>query len=211
MALGLLPWVPQQFFDSDGNPLAGGFVHFYEAGSMLVDQDTYEDSDGVTANPNPIELDTDGRPPDPIFILPTGYLVQVLNADLVQQYVVDNVSDPGAVFAANFGTVTSAGSQDVNSGYTVLATDWLVTIDATESTNPCIINLPSATDYTNALTIKNYATVAVSIVPNGSETIDSIAGAYSLDAAASPNFPAVTLISDHVSAWTIVSSHGITV
>ena len=212
MALGLLPWIELRFLDADGNPLSGGFLYSYIAGTTTP-QDTYSESSGAdgTENPNPIELDADGRPPDPIFILPTGYKFLLENADNVEQYSFDNVQDPGTIFASQFGAVTGVGSKDVNTGYQVLETDLLITIDATEATHPCVINLPAAADYFNALTIKNFAAVTVSVTPNGSETIDSLAAVYALDAAASPNFPAVTLISDGVSAWYITSSHGVTV
>ena len=212
MALGLLPWIERRFLDADGNPLSGGFLYSYIAGTTTP-QETYSEASGAdgSQNPNPIELDADGRAPNDIFILPTGYKFLLEDADNVEQYTFDNVQDPGTIFASQFGAITAVGSKDVNSGYEVLATDWLVTIDATEATNPCVIQLPAAADYFNALTIKNYAAVTVSVTPDGSETIDSLAAVYALDAAASPNFPSVTLISDGVSAWTIVASHGITV
>lgn len=49
-----------QFFDDNGDPLAGGFVYFYSAGT-LTPKDTYTSSTGLTANSNPVELDSAGR------------------------------------------------------------------------------------------------------------------------------------------------------
>lgn len=56
----------QQFFDNDGNPLAGGFVHSYDA-VTLNERAIYTDTDGAVAHENPIELDASGRPPSPLF------------------------------------------------------------------------------------------------------------------------------------------------
>lgn len=50
-----------QFFDNDGLPLSGGKLFQYEAGSTSVQQTTYADDTGLTANSNPIVLDSSGR------------------------------------------------------------------------------------------------------------------------------------------------------
>jgi len=55
-----------QFFDEDGNPLAGGFVYTYAAGtSFTVPKATYTDAGGLTAADNPVELDAAGIPDVP--------------------------------------------------------------------------------------------------------------------------------------------------
>lgn len=204
----LLPWVELRFLDDDGNPLAGGFVYFYIAGTSTP-QDTYSSS-ALTApsvNPNPIELDANGRPPDPIFLLPTGYDVEVKNADDVLQYTIPDLCDPGQVFAANFGSVSAEGSRDVNSGYTQLATDRTVTTDATDATNPFVFNLLAASSVTVDLTIVHFGTGALSVTPNGSDTINGVAAAYSVAAGTSPDFPSITLRPDGElsSNWLVVA------
>jgi len=50
-----------QFFDNNGNPLSGGMIWQYEAGSTSVEQITFADDLGYTANSNPIVLDSSGR------------------------------------------------------------------------------------------------------------------------------------------------------
>ena len=50
-----------QFFDSSGNPLASGTLTFYITGTTTL-LDTYTSSTLVTANPNPVVLDSEGRP-----------------------------------------------------------------------------------------------------------------------------------------------------
>lgn len=52
--------VAQQFFDNNGDPLAGGKVYFYEAGTTTP-KDTYTTQAGDVANTNPVILDSAGR------------------------------------------------------------------------------------------------------------------------------------------------------
>tara|TARA_R100001086_G_scaffold200856_1_gene117058 strand:+ start:6976 stop:8349 length:1374 start_codon:yes stop_codon:yes gene_type:complete len=56
----IAPDVLQQFDDSDGNPLAGGKVYTYEAGTTTL-QASYTDSGLGTPNANPVILDAAGR------------------------------------------------------------------------------------------------------------------------------------------------------
>ncbi len=55
-----LPDPKMQLFDNNGNPLAGGFVYTYEAGT-LNPLDTWTDYNQNALNENPIELDSAGR------------------------------------------------------------------------------------------------------------------------------------------------------
>jgi hypothetical protein len=57
--LGVPPYL--QFFDADGNPLAGGTITTYAAGTTTP-KATYTDSTGNTVADNPIELDSSGIP-----------------------------------------------------------------------------------------------------------------------------------------------------
>lgn len=50
----------QQFYDSDGNPLSGGLIYTYAAGTTTP-QATYTDQGGGTQCANPIVLDSAGR------------------------------------------------------------------------------------------------------------------------------------------------------
>jgi hypothetical protein len=64
MAVNLSPigGVAGQFFDNNGNPLTGGKLYTYAAGTT-TNQATYTSSAGVTAHTNPIVLDSAGRVP----------------------------------------------------------------------------------------------------------------------------------------------------
>ena len=60
-----------QFFTTTGLPLNGGYIYTYQAGSSTP-LGTYTDSTGGVSNTNPIQLGTDGRPPNEIW-LNSGY------------------------------------------------------------------------------------------------------------------------------------------
>jgi hypothetical protein len=60
MAMELAPYMAQQFFDNDGEPLAGGLIYSYEGGTDTA-KATYTDSGGGTPNANPVVLDSNGR------------------------------------------------------------------------------------------------------------------------------------------------------
>ena len=55
-----------QFFDNNGQPLSGGKIYTYAAGTT-VPLATYTARDGLTANANPIILDSAGRTPAQIW------------------------------------------------------------------------------------------------------------------------------------------------
>lgn len=50
----------RQYFDANGNPLSGGFVFWYLAGTTTK-QNTHNSSSGATPNANPMTLDSAGR------------------------------------------------------------------------------------------------------------------------------------------------------
>jgi len=58
--LSALAGAGQQFFDNNGNPLSGGKLYSYEAGTTTP-QATYTSASGATAHTNPIVLDSAGR------------------------------------------------------------------------------------------------------------------------------------------------------
>jgi hypothetical protein len=62
MAVNLSPvgGAAAQFFDNNGNPLSGGKLFTYAAGTT-TNQATYTSSSGNTAHTNPIVLDSAGR------------------------------------------------------------------------------------------------------------------------------------------------------
>lgn len=81
----------QQFFDDNGDPLSGGFLYTYSAGTSTPVA-TYTDSDLLVANANPIVLDAAGR--CVVYLKPAlGAIKCILqDADAVQLWSQDNIS-----------------------------------------------------------------------------------------------------------------------
>jgi hypothetical protein len=119
------------------------------------------------------------------------------------------VEDVGATFLDELGVTFATGATNVTSGYTVLSTDYLVTVDSSGGADPCLINLPAASAHTQPLAIKNLGTTALSIVPNGSDTLEASLSSFSVPAASTPTFPTVELVPDGVSTWYVRASHGL--
>src|SRR5262245_43685936 len=170
MPAALLPWIKPQFSDAEGVPVASGKLYSFIAGTTTP-QPTYSDPDLADehANANPTLLNAAGESPTSMYLLPTGYKFRLDDANDVTLWTVDGVEDVGAAYAAGAGVAATAGGKNVTSGYSVLDTDRLVTVASTGGASPCVINLPPAADATQTVTIKNVGTVALSVVPNGSE------------------------------------------
>ena len=62
VSLSIFGGVGAQFFDNNGNPLSGGKIYTYEAGTTTP-LASYTSSTGVTAHTNPIVLNSGGRVP----------------------------------------------------------------------------------------------------------------------------------------------------
>lgn len=93
MAVKLSPFGPKpQFFDSNGNPLNGGFLYFYVAGSSTP-QNTYTTYLGNVANDNPITLNARGECNNQIwFTEDTTYKAVLKTAAGVEIWSSDNLS-----------------------------------------------------------------------------------------------------------------------
>jgi len=80
-------------FDSNGDPLAGGKVYSYLAGTSTP-ASTYADATGLVANTNPLILDAEGR--GALYLGAGSYKIIVKDADGVVQYTEDDVTAPGS-------------------------------------------------------------------------------------------------------------------
>lgn len=102
----LMPIPRQQFFDSNGNPLAGGLIFTYAAGTTNP-LPTYTDSSGLIQQTNPIVLDAGGFPPNgtAIWLGPSFYNIVVQNSNGVQQWTQDNISSTNLPFLTTFNFI----------------------------------------------------------------------------------------------------------
>ncbi len=194
--------------ESDGSPLSLGYLLYFLEGSSTP-EDVEADADGSVSLGTRVDLDANGMATS-VFFHPLGYRLEVYNAQNVLQagQSCDTLEDVGAAFASNQGTFFAAGTKDASSGYTATNDDFLITTDANDTTNPFILNLQPSAERTQPLTIKHQSAFALAVTPDGTETIEAVAAAYSVPAAASPNLPTVTLL-PVTNGYLISSSHGI--
>lgn len=112
MAL-LSPTPKQQFFGADGLPLAGGKIFTYAAGTTTP-ATTYVDAAGVTANTNPIILNSLGQAD--IWLLSTAsYKYVVKDANDVTLFTTDNIAVTLTV--ASFAAPPVIGDVTPNSAF----------------------------------------------------------------------------------------------
>ena len=101
----ILPNGKQQFINSNGQPLAGGFVYYYIPNTTTA-KNTYQDDAGNTLNTNPITLDANGQ----CIAYGTGsYRQQVydVNMNLIWDVQIDA---PVTSSSATYGNFTIAPS-----------------------------------------------------------------------------------------------------
>ena len=97
-----------QFFDNSGNPLAGGLLYTYAAGTSTP-QTTYTSSTGLVAQANPIILDAAGRVSNEIWLTAgVSYKFVLKDSSAVQIGVWDNIA--GIVSAASVVSSFSGGT-----------------------------------------------------------------------------------------------------
>lgn len=106
VTLSLFAGAGAQLFDNNGDPLSGGFIYTYLAGTTTP-ATTYTTISGGTPNSNPIELDSSGRVGNEIWLTNNvGYkfVIKTSNGDIIE--TIDNVG--GAV--SSFQLSSSSGS-----------------------------------------------------------------------------------------------------
>ena len=86
-----------QFLDDSGNPLTGGLLYIYQAGTTTP-VTTYTSSSGTVANTNPVVLDAAGRVPEQIW-LDTAYTYKFVLKNSVGSTVwtKDNIPSTAAI------------------------------------------------------------------------------------------------------------------
>lgn len=124
-----------QFFDNNGNPLAGGKLFTYAAGTT-TNQATYTTSSGSTAHANPIVLDSAGRISGSSEVWLTNgqrYKFLLKTSSDVQLWSADNVSGIN-----DFSSLLPIIYNSVGDGTTVAFT--LASAPATENNTNVYVN-----------------------------------------------------------------------
>jgi hypothetical protein len=91
-----LPNAKVKFWDRNGNPLSGGKLYTWEAGSVVTNKTTWKDANKVTANTNPVILDAYGEAD---IWLDGNYQINLTDANDVAQWSapIDNISSIGGL------------------------------------------------------------------------------------------------------------------
>ncbi len=134
MPTTLIPNPVMQFFDANGNPLVGGKLFTYAAGTTTP-QATFTDYNGTTANTNPVILNSRGEAA--IWCGANRYFMLLKDADDVEIWTSDNVNGPNgptlAVLAASDGA-TLIGYTPADTGVATTVNARLQQIDGTSPT-----------------------------------------------------------------------------
>jgi microcystin-dependent protein len=149
-------------FDANGNPLAGGKLYTYEAGTSTP-KATYTDNTTNTANTNPVVLDADGYAD--VWLDVGGYKFELTNAAGAVQWTKDNITGGGSVgFASQVVSRSSSFSLGVNDQNVVNV-----------CTAPLTVSLLPAATAGNGFVgiVVNLSSGNVTIDPDGSETINN--------------------------------------
>lgn len=120
MAVNLSPLAGagSQFFDDSGNPLTGGLLYSYAAGTTTP-ATTYTSNTGLTANSNPIVLDSAGRPPNEIWLTNfNAYKFILQNSAFVQIWSMDNISAIRSGGTQSYQTATASQTVFTGLSYT---------------------------------------------------------------------------------------------
>lgn len=119
----LAPIFRQKFFDSNGNPLAGGFVYSYLA-QTTTPEPTYSNADG-TENLNPTELDANGEADiwlDPAIsyklTLTDSNNIPIMTIDKVSSIVGEDEIEDGAITQAKLAVDSVAEDKIVDASIT---------------------------------------------------------------------------------------------
>jgi hypothetical protein len=175
--LSLIGGAGWQFFDNSGVPLSGGLLYTYAAGTTTP-QTTYTSNTGLTANTNPIVLNSAGRPPSQIwvtsgisykFVLTTSTSVLLLTEDNIL-----NSLDSSSVFftQAGAGAITRTAQNKMRETVTTAdfgnnVTTALASLSAAGGT--LVIN----TNVVVSATVNWPENVLIRVENNGSITINN--------------------------------------
>lgn len=157
----IAPYVFWQSFDNSGDPLAGGKIYTYEAGTSTP-KATYTDSGEGTANANPVILDANGRAD--IWLGDGSYKFVIYDSSDNLIDTVDNVVGEAAnAFGGTYRTITTNTSVTADYANNILECTSAVTLS--------LLDVATATEGF-LFTVKNTSGGNVIIDPDAAELID---------------------------------------
>lgn len=158
-----LPFVQPQFFSTNGNSPCGGCkLYSYVAGTTTPTA-TFADYDLLTPNPNPLILNSLGRPPgsDGIYLGNASYKFVLETATGAMVWTRDNIYDLAELLQS--GAIIFTGIIDSKTINNVQMCDAYPGVDASEKINNCIAALPSTGGVANAVGLQGPQTLSTTI------------------------------------------------
>jgi len=125
-SVSLSPAPKLQFFGTDGNPLVGGKLYTYAAGTTTP-LTTYFDSTGTAANTNPIILDTRGEAN--VWLDSSAYKFVLRTSSDTLIWTVDNITGVEALEAYILGLLAAPNGASLI-GYTPTDSGGVTTVNA---------------------------------------------------------------------------------
>lgn len=122
-----------QYVSSTGEPLAGGKLNFYLSGTDTR-ENTYQNSALTIPNSNPVILDTNGYAGNIFLAQSVQYKVVLTDANDVEQWTIDPVSDPTATGQTVNSFLAISGASLTNRSLLLQTSGvnrWSLTADAT--------------------------------------------------------------------------------
>lgn len=150
-----------QELDDNGDPLSGGFVYFYEAGTSTP-KTAYTSEDESVALANPATLDADGR--IEVWLGDGAYKIRLFDSDLNLIDERDNITgDSANTFGANVEEVSS------NTLVTSAYKNYLIV-----GTGTINLTLLAAADAGEGFvfSVQNHGSGTITVDPDASETIN---------------------------------------
>jgi hypothetical protein len=171
-----------QFFDNNGNPLAGGLIYTYAAGTTTPAA-TYTSSTGGTANANPIVLDSAGRTPAQIWLTAGSSYKFVLQTSLGVTIKTDDNIFASYSLTVEVGVAVGKGAGSVNENIAVGNT----ALDSnTTGSNNTAVGYSALTSNTDG--IQNTAVGSQALDANTGGDYNTAVGYDSLSAATTANY-----------------------
>lgn len=168
-------WRPKgyQFFDSNGDPLNGGKLTYYNAGTLTA-RTVYKDADEAVAWSQPVTLDSAGRLTASVYV-PTGEFKEKLTTSGdVEIFTEDEI--PGAVVTVDVNYARPQPPVVVKAASYTVTTDDLGSLFSIDSSGAAVtMTLPSAVTAGNGAWLAFQKTAGgntVTIATSASQTIN---------------------------------------
>ena len=158
-----------QFFDDNGNPLSGGKIYTYAAGTTTP-QSTYTSRTGLVPNTNPIILDAAGRTPEEVWStegLLYKYVVADSNEVIIRTWDYIGGSVVASDLAANLASTSDNADGDALVGFKQSDTSGFLTGATARTVNGKLQDIISVFDFMTSAQIVD--------VQSGDASLDTLA------------------------------------